>query len=125
MLEALPEVQREPVHTFLASYYNQTKRSTISLKSFINNIIKAYQQGKFGLSKIVDYTELIDENKIKQIIENSVLKSETKPTIKPSTQIRPHTSRPVNAPIPKNNYKERAQIKQPVLYYIGQNKKIL
>jgi hypothetical protein len=84
MIEGLPDQQKEPIHDFLTSYYNQTKRSTISLKSFINNIAKAYQQGKFNLSKVVKYNEQIDEKKLKEIIEQSI----EQPSLKQQIQAR-------------------------------------
>ena len=73
MLGVLPELQRKPIQSFLTSYYNQTKRSTISLKSFIANVMKAYQLGKFELSKIVEYVEPVNERVLKDIIEKSIV----------------------------------------------------
>ena len=121
MLQAIPSGQRDPISAFLTSFYNQTKRSTISLKSLINNIVKAYQLNKFGLTKILEYNEVVDEKILTDIIEKSV----EEPTLKQQIRARKYeldshqkAFKKSDNPSPPN-YKKRAiqEHKQVIILY--------
>ncbi len=53
LLSKLKKTQRGPVGEFLIAYVKQTKRQTIQLPSFVNNVYKAYNMNKFGLRQMI------------------------------------------------------------------------
>ena len=67
MLEAIPEFQRESIKAFLLSYHLQTCKEAISLKSFICNALKAWQQNKFGMREAFNCNERSNE-----LVEKSI-----------------------------------------------------
>jgi hypothetical protein len=56
MLKHIPIDLRDPIQKFISCLVAQTGRTTLSVKSFISNLIRAYTSNKFGLSKITQYT---------------------------------------------------------------------
>jgi hypothetical protein len=77
MLQAIPLFQREPIKDFLFSYHMQTCKEAISLKSFIANALKAWQQNKFGMREVFKSNDTIHEeyeNSVNEALDSSKLK---------------------------------------------------
>ncbi len=54
LLQNLPLHQRKPIAEFLVAYMKQTKKVIIKLPDFVSNIMKAYENRKFGLGAILE-----------------------------------------------------------------------
>ena len=54
LLDRLKKEQRESVGKFFIAYIKQTRRQTMSLPTFVDNILKAYRQDRFGLPEMIE-----------------------------------------------------------------------
>jgi len=70
MLEKLQEKQRKPVADFLIYYLKSTKRASISVSVFVQNMNRAVQQNKFGIREALgSEAERFDDKDLANIIE--------------------------------------------------------
>jgi hypothetical protein len=56
MLSTIPKEIQSSISQFFKVYIETTQKSTITVRTFIENIIRAYQAKKFGLQCIEKYT---------------------------------------------------------------------
>lgn len=88
MLSQLPVVQREPIGDFLIAYMKQTHKILLPLTTFIPNIIKAYNEKKFGLQSLVKYGLIVgfissSKKSFTLATEEEITSTDLKDVIKP------------------------------------------
>lgn len=54
-MNQLRSEQREAIGGFLIAYMKQTRRQTMPLPTFVTNVQKAYNLGKFELKEMIKY----------------------------------------------------------------------
>jgi hypothetical protein len=113
LLDKLSPHQQDAISSFLIAYMKQTRRQTMSLPTFVNNVYKAYTLNKFGLREMIEYHFFLqsclrssEDNQLKEEeLQNIVqamesLSGHQLPTAaaQPKSRVRPSgTAKPVDS----------------------------